>query len=176
MLVVERWILARLRNLRVIPSPIDQNRCAQSRNPIDIMVQGWSTSLFQAKQQCSRMSERKTRLESQLSRMNCQTFSTGLSSGHLGGSGTSVMFGGTMSLSDRCHPGLVEDEHGVSPPAPPPSRSRPDAGSSPRCCSEARQGLRPCRAWGRWRRRYRSRRCVDRAARRVATRAWPSAG
>jgi hypothetical protein len=24
----------------VIPSPIDQNRCAQSRNPIDIMVQG----------------------------------------------------------------------------------------------------------------------------------------
>jgi PAS domain S-box-containing protein len=25
---------------RVIPSPIDQNRCAQSRNPIDIMVQG----------------------------------------------------------------------------------------------------------------------------------------
>jgi len=24
----------------VIPSPINQNRCAQSRNPIDIMVQG----------------------------------------------------------------------------------------------------------------------------------------
>src|SRR6266446_9189291 len=88
----------------LIPSPIDQNRCAQSRNPIDIIVQGWSTSLFQEKQQCSRMSERKTRLESQLSRMNCQTFSTGLSSGHLAGSGTSVMFGGTMSLSDRCHP------------------------------------------------------------------------
>src|SRR5437764_14982109 len=36
--------------------------------------------------------------------MNCQTFSTGLSSGHLGGSGTSVIFGGTMSLSDRCQP------------------------------------------------------------------------
>ena len=42
--------------LGFIPSPIDQNRCAQSRNPIDIMVHGWSTSLFQAKQQCSRMS------------------------------------------------------------------------------------------------------------------------
>jgi hypothetical protein len=41
---------------RLIPSPIDQNRCAQSRNPIDIIVQGWSTSLFQAKQQCWRMS------------------------------------------------------------------------------------------------------------------------
>jgi hypothetical protein len=32
-------------------------------------------------------------------------FSTGLSSGHLGGSGTRVMFGGTMSF---------EEEHGVS--------------------------------------------------------------
>ena len=43
-------------NGNLIPSPIDQNRCAQSRNPIDIIVQGWSTSLFQAKQQCWRMS------------------------------------------------------------------------------------------------------------------------
>ena len=40
----------------IIPNPTDQNRCAQSRNPIDMIVQGWSTSLFQAKQQCSRMS------------------------------------------------------------------------------------------------------------------------
>ena len=40
----------------LIPSPIDQNRYAQSRNPIDMIVQGWSTRLFQAKQQCSRMS------------------------------------------------------------------------------------------------------------------------
>src|SRR5260370_10694429 len=45
-----------IQSVRIIPSPVDQNRCAQSRNPIDIMVQGWSTSLFQAKQQCSRMS------------------------------------------------------------------------------------------------------------------------
>jgi hypothetical protein len=56
----------------------------------------------------------KTRLESQMSRMNCQTFSTGLRSWQLGGSGTRVMFGGTMSLSDRCQHGLVEEEHGVS--------------------------------------------------------------
>src|SRR5215211_4111702 len=44
------------------------------------------------------------RFESQLSRMNCRTFSTGLSSGHLGGSATRVMFGGTRSRLERCHP------------------------------------------------------------------------
>jgi hypothetical protein len=44
------------------------------------------------------------RFESQLSRMNCQTFSTGLSSGHLGGSGIKVMLGGTTSSADPCHP------------------------------------------------------------------------
>ena len=35
------------------------------------------------------------RFDSQLSRMNCQTFSTGLSSGHFDGSGSSVMLAGT---------------------------------------------------------------------------------
>ena len=49
-------VVPALRISNVIPSPIDQNRCAQSRNPIDLIVQGWSTRLFQAKQQCSRMS------------------------------------------------------------------------------------------------------------------------
>ena len=44
------------------------------------------------------------RFESQFCRMNCQTFSIGLSSGHFGGSGIIVMFGGTVSLSERCHP------------------------------------------------------------------------
>jgi len=38
------------------------------------------------------------RFESQLSRMNCHTFSTGLSSGHFGGSGKRVMLAG-MSVS-----------------------------------------------------------------------------
>src|SRR4029450_1227115 len=38
------------------------------------------------------------RFESQLSRRNCQTFSTGLSSGHFGGSGMMVMFAGTTRL------------------------------------------------------------------------------
>lgn len=46
------------------------------------------------------------RFDSQLSRMNCQTFSTGLSSGHLGGSGMRVMLGGTTSSADPCHPAL----------------------------------------------------------------------
>jgi hypothetical protein len=40
---------------RLIPTPIDQNRWAQYRNPMDIMVQGWSTSRFHASQQWSRM-------------------------------------------------------------------------------------------------------------------------
>ena len=35
---------------RLIPSPADQNLCAQLRRPIDMMRQGWSTSLFQAAQ------------------------------------------------------------------------------------------------------------------------------
>jgi hypothetical protein len=35
----------------LIPSPIDQNPWAHWRNPMDIMRQGWSTSLFQASQQ-----------------------------------------------------------------------------------------------------------------------------
>ena len=44
------------------------------------------------------------RFESQLSRMYCQIFSTGLSSGHFGGSGIMVMLAGMSNLSDRCHP------------------------------------------------------------------------
>ncbi len=45
-----------------------------------------------------------TRFESQLPRMNCQTFSTGFSSGHLAGSGTMVTLWGTISRSETCHP------------------------------------------------------------------------
>jgi hypothetical protein len=39
------------RFLWVIPSPIDQNPCAQSRRPMDMTRQGWSMSLFHAAQQ-----------------------------------------------------------------------------------------------------------------------------
>ena len=40
----------------LVPSPIEQDRWAQSRSPMDMMSQGWSTSLFHAAQQWSRMS------------------------------------------------------------------------------------------------------------------------
>jgi len=45
---------------------------------MDMMRQGWSTSLFHAAQQWSTRSsyDLKIRFESQLSRMNCHTFST----------------------------------------------------------------------------------------------------
>jgi aspartyl-tRNA(Asn)/glutamyl-tRNA(Gln) amidotransferase subunit A len=35
----------------LIPTPTDQNRCAQSRRPMDVMRQGWSMRRFQAWQQ-----------------------------------------------------------------------------------------------------------------------------
>jgi hypothetical protein len=40
----------------------------------------------------------------QLSRMNCQMLSTGLSSGDFGGNGKSVMLSGMESLFETCHP------------------------------------------------------------------------
>ena len=42
-------------------------------------------------------------LESQLSRMHCQTFSTGLSSGDFGGRAMMAMFGGMTRRVDMCH-------------------------------------------------------------------------
>ena len=74
--------------------------------PMDIMRHGWSMSLFQAWQQWATMSsyDLNTRFEIQLSRMNCQTFSTGFSSGDRGGSGSREMFPGTFSFDDKCHP------------------------------------------------------------------------
>src|ERR1700730_8957230 len=71
---------------------------------MDMLFQGMSMSLFQAKQQWSRMSsyDWKTRFESQLSRMNCQMFSTGLSSGDFGGNGKSVMLSGMGGFFEAC--------------------------------------------------------------------------
>ena len=43
------------------------------------------------------------RFDSQLSRMNCQTFSTGFNSGHFGGRGMRVIFAGTTRRVDKCH-------------------------------------------------------------------------
>lgn len=90
----------------LIPTCIDHNPRVHCRRPMVMMRQGWSTSLFQASQQWSTMLswEVKTRFDSQLSRMNCQTFSTGFSSGHLGGSGMMLMLPGTASFPDMCQP------------------------------------------------------------------------
>src|ERR687897_2064747 len=44
------------------------------------------------------------RFDSQFWRMNCQTFSVGLSSGDLGGSGRSVMLAGTLRRLEPCQP------------------------------------------------------------------------
>src|SRR5271170_5167414 len=56
----------------------------------------------------------KIRLESQLSRMYCQMFSTGLSSGDLDGRGTSVIFSGTSSLVVTLPSGPIHEQNGVS--------------------------------------------------------------
>ena len=63
-------------------------------------------SLFQASQQSATISsyDLNIRLDSQLSRMNCHTFSTGFSSGALGGNGSRVMLDGAVSLLVVCHP------------------------------------------------------------------------
>ncbi len=63
-------------------------------------------SLFQASQHRATISlyDSKTRLDSQLSRMNCQMFSTGFNSGDLGGKSRIVMLGGIASLAVVCHP------------------------------------------------------------------------
>ena len=37
----------------MIPAPFDQNPCAHWRRPMDMILQGWSTSLFHASQQWS---------------------------------------------------------------------------------------------------------------------------
>ena len=52
---------------------------------------------------------RPLELESQLSRMNCQTFSTGLSSGHFGGSRMMVILAGTRRRVDKCQPAYRAD-------------------------------------------------------------------
>ena len=45
------WLTLAVAVRRLIPGPIDQNPCAHWRNPMDMMRQGWSTSLFHASQQ-----------------------------------------------------------------------------------------------------------------------------
>src|SRR3954451_10447498 len=90
----------------IIPTRADDHALAQSRRPMDMMSQGWSMRRFQASQQWSTMSrqEANTRLDNQLSRRNCQMFSTGFNSGARAGSSTSVRLSGTTRSLARCHP------------------------------------------------------------------------
>ena len=73
---------------------------------MDMIFHGCLMSSFQASQHRATISsyDLKLRLLSQLSRKNCHIFSTGLSSGALGGKSSSVMLGGITSLPVVCHP------------------------------------------------------------------------
>lgn len=92
--------------LPIIPVLTTQNPLAHLRHPMDVMRSGSSMSLFQASQHRATLSSQdvNTRFESQLSRMNCQTFSTGFSSGECGGRGSKVVLSGIWSFGDVCHP------------------------------------------------------------------------
>ena len=65
-----------------------------------------SMSVFQASRHGATMSsyDLKTRSDSQSSRMYCPMFSTGSSSGDLGGKGRRVMLAGIANLSVVCRP------------------------------------------------------------------------
>ena len=54
------------------------------------------------------------RFDSQLSRINCQTFSTGFSSGHLGGSATEGDVWRHDEPAREVPSGLIDEEHGMS--------------------------------------------------------------
>src|SRR3954471_7179029 len=75
--------------------------------------------------------EANTRLDNQLSRRNCQMFSTGFNSGARAGSSTSVRLSGTTRSLARCHPAR--------------SISRtPWAPGAPACATSARCRLMAC--------------------------------
>lgn len=53
------------------------------------------------------------RLERQLARINCQTFSMMLNSGHFGGSDSRAMLLGSETSPTMVPSGLIEQRHGV---------------------------------------------------------------
>ena len=85
-----------------------------------MMVHGLSISWFQAWQQCSTISasEANTRLESQLSRRYCQTFSVGLTPDWIRGGRfrrqrQQTYVGGDIELAGGVPAGLIEQNHRV---------------------------------------------------------------
>jgi hypothetical protein len=104
-------------------------------------------------------------VDSQLSRMNCPTFSTGLISGERGGNRTMVMLSGTSSLARAMPTGLIHEEDSVSTLRH-GLRDLGEMQSHGRAVTErVGQVLRPFPLWDRWRRRDRSMTYVGRSAR-----------
>jgi len=113
------------------------------------------------------------RFESQLSRMYCQMFSTGLSSGHFGGRARMVMLAGiAILLTDAIRPDRRGGRRGLLVRSP--WRFPRGAGSSLRYCRRAGSEPRRCPVSGRWRQRYRSMRFADPAECSGKCRAWPT--
>src|SRR6266576_3000896 len=53
LIIAQVELASQSRSGAIIPNPIDQNPWAHWRSPMDMMRQGWSTSLFHAAQQWS---------------------------------------------------------------------------------------------------------------------------
>ena len=90
----------------LIPILTDLHPCAHFLSPMEVVCSCFLVGLFQAWQQDCTMSSQVSKmvLESQLSRRNCQMFSTGFNAGHFGGRGRRVIVSGTLSAADACQP------------------------------------------------------------------------
>src|SRR6202030_586153 len=112
--------------------------------------------------------------------MNCQIFSTGLSSGDFGGSGKRVMLSGMESLFETCHPARSRRTSACAPGATAseisPTRFLPDAGPWLHCCRRVVRARRLFLRPGRWRRKYRPNSSSGRAAPKAVSRVSPIGG
>jgi hypothetical protein len=89
--VVVALVAAACATRRLIPSRVDQDRLAHCRSPMDMMLdhccEAWTNS-EPSHGVPDNLTLLPLRLDSQLSRRNCQMVSTGLNSGHwLAGAG-----------------------------------------------------------------------------------------
>ncbi len=112
--------------------------------------------------------------ESQVWRRDCQTFSTGFSSGAREGSKIIVMFFGTARAGVVCHPARSSSRTAWAPLAPACERSRPSGVASRPCWRRVAPGRHRCRGPDRSRRRGRRSRSAGRPAGGAAFRAWPT--
>src|SRR3954452_7150275 len=119
--------------------------------------------------------EANTRLDNQLSRKNCQMFSTGFNSGARAGRSTRVRLSGTTRSLARCHPARSISMPPWAP-EPQPARLPPGAGSWPAYRIGAAPGPRPYPVEGRSPRRCRPNSSADRAGRGAGCPVGPSAG